>query len=182
MLHYSAWMQFSELIKMFYLLGHHIHPTNVCLSKILYKYLMKEPTVIPTITTSTSRYLVEHIVIFVHYLPALLDHLIYLSSLSLWNTSYWCSWAVFLTTFHWPGIAGWWHRWAGSPPCRSRWQSEKMSFHPDEILCHYWECQGYHTGQLGRKDEREWERESLLHLNELQREDWLRSVAFLGAL
>lgn len=49
---------------------------------------------------------------------------------------------------HWPGTAGWWPQWAGSHPCRSRLQSERMSFRPGEILCHYWECQDYHTGQL----------------------------------
>lgn len=43
-----------------------------------------------------------------------------------------------------------------------------MLSHPSETLCHYWECQGYHTGQLGGKKMREWEGERLVHLNEFQ--------------
>lgn len=79
-------------------------------------------------------------------------------------TTYWYSWVVLLSRSHWPDTAWWWRRWAGSRPCRSRWQNEKMLFHPDEILCHYWECQGYHTGQLEEKWENERERGSCISM------------------
>ena len=88
------------------------------------------------------------------------------------QVTYWCSWVVFPTRSRWPDTAWWWRHWAGSRPCRSRWRSEKTLFRPSETLGHYWECQGYHTGQLGGKKRREWERGSLVHVNESQLYDF----------
>lgn len=79
----------------------------------------------------------------------------YQSPFSVQQVTYWYSWAVLRTRSRLPDTAWWWYQWAGSRPCRSRWQSEKMLFHPNDILCHYWECQGYRIGQLWEKWENE---------------------------